>query len=101
MDAQAILKDVRVVLLNQYYAPDSAATAQILADLGAGLAAAGHDVVAVCSNRAYADPQQRYVLRETIDGVSVRRTRTSGFGRARHLGRTSHEFGQGQPAPVL
>jgi len=78
---------VRVVLLNQYYAPDSAATAQILADLGAGLAAQGHDVAAVCSNRAYADPSCRYAARETIDGVEVRRTRTSGFGRGSHLGR--------------
>ena len=43
---------MRIVLLNQYYAPDEAATAQILADLGAGLVYAGHDVTAICSARS-------------------------------------------------
>ena len=78
---------MRVVLLNQYYAPDEAATAQILADLGAGLARQGHRVRAVCASRAYADPRVRYPRRETIDGVEIRRTWASGFGRGRNLGR--------------
>ncbi len=78
---------MRVVLLNQYYAPDSAATAQILADLGEGLAADGHEVSAVCSSRAYDDPVVRYPRRETIRGVAVRRTWTTGFGRASSIGR--------------
>ena len=78
---------MRVVLLNLYYAPDEAATAQLLADVGAGLAAAGNEVVAVCSDRAYADPRQRYPRNETIDGVSVRRVRSSGFGRGHAIGR--------------
>jgi len=78
---------MRVVLLNLYYAPDEAATAQLLADVGAGLAAAGNEVVAVCSNRAYADSSQRYPRRETIDGVTVRRDRSSGFGRGHAIGR--------------
>lgn len=78
---------MRVLLLNQYYAPDNAATAQILADVGADLASAGHDVRAVCSDRAYASPDRRYPGRERIDGVEVVRCRTSGFGRGTALGR--------------
>jgi glycosyltransferase involved in cell wall biosynthesis len=78
---------MRIVLLNYYYAPDEAATAQLLADVGAGLVAAGHDVSAVCSDRAYADPRERYPKRETIDGVKVRRVRSSGFGRSSAFGR--------------
>jgi glycosyltransferase involved in cell wall biosynthesis len=71
---------LRVLLLNQYYAPDEAATAQLLSDLGAGLAEAGHEVIAVCGNRGYFDPDRRYPAHEFIDGVEVRRVRTIGMG---------------------
>ena len=69
------------------FAPDEAATAQMLADLGGGLAASGFAVTAICCDRSYADPSRRYAARETIDGVDIRRVRTSGFGRASKLGR--------------
>lgn len=69
--------------MNQYYAPDEAATAQLLADLGAGLARSGHEVSAVCCDRCYADPELRYPRRDVLDGVSVSRVRATGFGRSR------------------
>lgn len=75
------------MLLNQYYAPDEAATAQLLGDLGEALAAAGHEVTAVCSNRSYGDPQRVYPRREILAGVSVVRVGTSGFGRSGVFGR--------------
>jgi colanic acid biosynthesis glycosyl transferase WcaI len=78
---------MRIVLLNQYYAPDEAATAQMAADLGAHLAKAGHEVTAICCDRSYAKPQRRYAHRETIDGVFVIRVRTTAFGRGSKLGR--------------
>jgi len=78
---------VRIILLNQYFAPDEAATAQLLADLGQGLAAAGHEVVAVCSGRSYNDPRRRYPPAERLGGVALRRVRTTGFGRASAAGR--------------
>jgi glycosyltransferase involved in cell wall biosynthesis len=80
---------VRIVLLNQYYAPDSAATAQILSDLGAGLAGAGNEVTAICCKRAYGDPALSYGAREVIDGVRVERTWSTAFGRGSALGRVS------------
>ena len=72
---------MRVLLLNQYYAPDEAPTARLLADVGQELARAGHSVRAVCSRRAYADPARHYPARETISGVAVYRSRSTGFGR--------------------
>jgi glycosyltransferase involved in cell wall biosynthesis len=78
---------VKILLLNQYYAPDEAATAQVLADLGAALAKEGHSVTAVCCNRSYTDPSRRYAPRDEIDGVRIRRVRTSGFGRSTAAGR--------------
>ena len=78
---------MRIALLNQYYAPDEAATAQMLADLGASLAAAGHNVTAICCDRSYAQPRRRYSRHETIDGVRVERVLTTRFGRGSRLGR--------------
>lgn len=78
---------MRVLLLNQYYAPDEAATAQLLADVGGGLVQAGYQVTAVCSARSYADPSRSHPRRETLDGVDVLRARGSGFGRESSFGR--------------
>ena len=44
---------MRVLLLNQFYPPDTAATGQLLADVAAGLAAGGHEVHVVCSRGSY------------------------------------------------
>ena len=79
--------DVRIVLLNQYYAPDEAATARFLSDVGEDLAGQGHQVSAVCSRRSYSDPSIIYPARETIRQVRVYRAWTTGFGRFSKLGR--------------
>lgn len=78
---------MRIILLNLYYAPDEAATAQMLADLGSGLAAAGHEVRAICGDRAYLDPGKRYPKSESIGGVRVDRVSTTAFGRRSRIGR--------------
>lgn len=44
---------MRVLFINQFYAPDAAATAQMLADLCTGLSSRGVEVVVVCSRTAY------------------------------------------------
>jgi len=80
---------MRILLLNQYYAPAEAATAQLLADLGACLARAGHAVTAVCSRRSYPDPTLVHPAREVIDGVAVRRLPGTGFGRTTAAGRVA------------
>jgi glycosyltransferase involved in cell wall biosynthesis len=78
---------VRIVLLNQYYLPSEAPTGLLLGDLGQALAAAGHQVTTICSDRDYADPDRRYPRVETRDGVHIRRVRGSGFGRGSRVGR--------------
>lgn len=45
---------MRILLLNQFFVPDTAATGQLLADLAAALAARGHEVHVVCSAGRYA-----------------------------------------------
>ncbi len=78
---------MRILLLNQFYRPDPAATGQLLADLGTGLAAAGHEVHVVCSRRAYAGGSERLAAEELLDGVRVHRVGATGFGRAGTAGR--------------
>jgi glycosyltransferase involved in cell wall biosynthesis len=78
---------VRFVFLNQYYAPAEAATAQLLTDVCEHLAAEGHRVSVVCSRRSYPDPSIVYPASETIRGVRVVRTWTTGFGRSTRWGR--------------
>ncbi len=85
---EAIVGVVRVLLLNQYYAPDEAATAQLLGDVGEALSRSGHEVRVICSSRSYADPTRRYPRRERLRGVDVRRVSTTGFGRSSRLGRS-------------
>lgn len=90
---------MRIVFLNQYYAPDEVATAELLADLAQELVRRGHDVSVVCSDRCYSDPDRRFARRERINGVQIYRTPSTGFGRRRALGRIldylSYLFGAG------
>lgn len=78
---------MRVVYLSQHFAPDVAAAAQMVSDLGAALTAAGHDGTAISCDRSYVDPSTRYPLRETLRGMQIERVRSTGFGRARKIGR--------------
>jgi glycosyltransferase involved in cell wall biosynthesis len=78
---------VRIVFLNQYYAPDEVATAELVTDLAQELVRHGHDVSVVCSDRCYGDPDRRFSRREQLNGVKVHRVRSSGFGRRRATSR--------------
>src|ERR1017187_1317040 len=48
---------MRILLLNQFFYPDAAATSQLLTDLARGLAAEGHCVRAICGHSSYAAPE--------------------------------------------
>lgn len=78
---------MKIVLLNQYYAPAEAATAQLLQDLARHLVSRGHSVHVICSRRSYPDPSQLYPARESDEGVEVHRAWTTGFGRTSLPGR--------------
>ncbi len=45
---------MKILLLNQFFWPDSAATSQLLTDLARGLAKEGHTVYAICADGGYA-----------------------------------------------
>jgi colanic acid biosynthesis glycosyl transferase WcaI len=69
---------VRILLLNQFFYPDSAATSHLLTDLARGLAAEGHSVRAICGRSSYA-----YVEPDSLNppAVEIIRTPDIPFGR--------------------
>ncbi|MEL7473047.1 MAG: glycosyltransferase family 4 protein [Planctomycetota bacterium] len=72
---------MHVVLLNQPFYPDVAATAQMAKDLADHLVARGHTVTAVCSRSIYGQQGATLPKRETIDGIQIRRVGSNIFGK--------------------
>ncbi|MFA7665634.1 MAG: glycosyltransferase family 4 protein [Burkholderiaceae bacterium] len=77
----------RIVFLNRFFHPDLSASSQMLSDLAFGLAKRGADVHIITSRLRYDDPAARLPARERINGVTVHRIWTSGFGRRNLAGR--------------
>jgi colanic acid biosynthesis glycosyl transferase WcaI len=71
---------MRICVVNQFFHPDVAATAQILTDLAVDLSARGARVTAVTSRAAY-NGGPRYEAREEYQGVDIRRVPSTNFGR--------------------
>ena len=67
----------RVLLLNRFYWPDEAATAQLLTDLAEGLAARNHRVMVIASHDGTAATPRSEVRR----GVGIIRVRATRWGR--------------------
>lgn len=74
---------MRFLLINQYYAPDYAATAQQMADLCERLVAAGHEVHVISSQALYDGRDIALSAEETINGVHVHRVKISTSARRR------------------
>jgi colanic acid biosynthesis glycosyl transferase WcaI len=73
---------MRIVLVNQYFYPDMAATAQLLADLASDLAAAGHEVYVLSGRGSYAAERKGVLPRlEQWKGVHIRRLWCTNLGR--------------------
>ncbi|MFN0076494.1 MAG: glycosyltransferase family 4 protein [Prosthecobacter sp.] len=72
---------MKVLLLNQCFRPDHVATAQYLTDLALALVKVGHQVTVVASCRGYDDPTVHYPVRETWQGIDIRRIWTPGLGK--------------------
>ena len=77
----------RLLLVNQYYWPDHASTAQHLADLAEHLAAQGHEVHVLCSRGGYKPGAERPPAKETYRGVQIHRVAATSFGRKSTLHR--------------
>jgi putative colanic acid biosynthesis glycosyltransferase WcaI len=78
---------MRIILLNQAFYPDHAATAQHAHDLAKHLVAQGHQVAVVASRSIYGSKGASLPKRETIDGIEVHRVGKSIFGKASILAR--------------
>lgn len=73
---------MRVLLINQVFSPDVAATAQHAHDLGKHLVAHGHQVDVICGRAIYGQKGAVLAKNETIDGINVHRVGKSLFGKA-------------------
>jgi colanic acid biosynthesis glycosyl transferase WcaI len=73
----------KILLISQVYAPDPAAVARLVADVGVELAHRGHEVVVLTADRGYDDPTVRYASARTAEGVDVRRLPFCSFGKGR------------------
>jgi colanic acid biosynthesis glycosyl transferase WcaI len=79
---------VKILLVNQYFWPDMAATAQLLADLAEDLVSAGHEVTALAGRGTYvADGDGPLPRRGEHAGASIRRVWCTNFGRGHASGR--------------
>ncbi|MEM1423718.1 MAG: glycosyltransferase family 4 protein [Planctomycetota bacterium] len=83
---------MRVLLLNQVFYPDVAATAQHADDLARHLVRHGHEVHAIASRALYGQKGAALPKRETVDGVEIHRVGKSLFGKAGILARVA-DFG--------
>ncbi len=78
----------RIIAINRFYWPDSAATSQLLTDLMEHIAPMGWSEPTVITSRMlYGDPDARLTRLETRGSVTIRRVWTSRFGRDRLAGR--------------
>ncbi|MGD1149532.1 MAG: glycosyltransferase family 4 protein [Thermoanaerobaculaceae bacterium] len=81
---------MRILLINQYFRPDVAATAQLLAELAEDLSAGGAEVTALTGRGSYVPGRaEKLPRREEWRGVEIRRVWCTSFGRKSTLGRLS------------
>ena len=85
---------MRILFVNQVYAPDVAASAQLLQDMAEHFAAEGHEVAVVASKSLYGTAGASLPAEEHLNGVYVRRVGAAWFG-------TRNLFGRGFDAAVF
>lgn len=78
---------MRVVAVNQFYAPDHAATSQLLTELCEDLASRGDDLTVIASRGGYLGGGPPLPAREIRSGVHVERPFATRFGKATMAGR--------------
>ncbi|MFN2578951.1 MAG: glycosyltransferase family 4 protein [Pyrinomonadaceae bacterium] len=78
---------MKVLLLNQCFYPDVAATAQLLTDLAVAFSKQGHEVTVITGRRGYDTPEHSFAARETYQGIKIVRIRTPFLGKSSRLRR--------------
>jgi glycosyltransferase involved in cell wall biosynthesis len=79
---------MRILFINQFYKPDTAATGQLLADIADSLVERGHDVHVICSRHRYDGSKDAPIPDENVEGVTIYRVFSTPFSRKTLLGRT-------------
>src|SRR3954447_12093472 len=77
----------RLLLINQYYWPDHASTAQHLTDLAESLADRGYECHVLCSRNGYREGRAQWPVAEERHGVQIHRVGATAFGRRSTLAR--------------
>jgi len=83
---------MHVLILNQTFHPDVAATAQHMWDLARHLESAGHRVTAITSRAVYGTSEQFDAAFERIGNIEIHRVKQTGFGKAHTAGRLCDFF---------
>lgn len=78
---------MRILLINQFYKPDTAATGQLLADVAEELAAHGHEVHVICSRHRYDGSKNDPAAIDSTEGLTVHRVFSTRFSRKTLPGR--------------
>ena len=87
MNDEVVPRATRLLLVNQHYFPDVASTGQHLTDLAEYLAVEGYAVEVLTGRGKYVAGRMDVPEHEIRNGVSIRRVRTTSFGRRSHVGR--------------
>src|SRR5687768_6767601 len=83
---------MHVLILNQTFYPDTAATAQLMWDLAQHLDARGHRVTAIASRSFYGSTRLHERAHERVGGIEIHRMKGTAFGRHTRFGRVM-DFG--------
>lgn len=78
----------RVHFYNRFFYPDESATSLMLAGIAFGLVAEGYNVYVATSRQRYENAAADLPAQETVRGVTIRRLRTTRFGRRGLAGRS-------------
>ena len=80
---------MRVVILNQYYAPDVASSGHLLFELAEEIAALGADTSVITCRPSYGPPEswQKCPRKETKNGVKTLRMNATRFSKDSIIGR--------------
>lgn len=70
-----------MLMISQVYVPDSASVGQHCADVAEEMARRGWEVRVLTASRGYDDPSLVFPMRETRNGVDIRRLPLSSFGK--------------------
>lgn len=78
---------MKVLLLNQCFWPDVAATARQLTMLARRLSECGHEVTVITGRRGYDDPNQVFPPRQSLPGIQIVRIPSLRLGKGSRWGR--------------